>query len=44
VQETREMLETKEIEVRNLKKDIERLSIELKSLELRFAKIQAQSG
>jgi hypothetical protein len=32
------MLEQKELEVRNLKKDIERLQVDLKSLEARFAK------
>jgi hypothetical protein len=33
------MLEMKELEVRDLKKELERLQIEVKSLEARFAKI-----
>ena len=38
------MLEMKELEVRDLKKELERLQIEVKSLEARFAKIQTQSN
>ena len=40
VQETRELLEQKEIEIRNKAKELESRVIELKSLEARFAKIQ----
>ena len=39
----KEDLERKEAEVRNLMKDLERLNIDIKSLETRFAKIQKQS-
>ena len=40
VQETRELLEQKEIEISNKAKELESRVIELKSLEARFAKIQ----
>lgn len=43
MQEIREDLEKKESEVRDLKKDLERQHIDIKSLEFRFAKIQKQS-
>jgi predicted nucleic acid-binding Zn-ribbon protein len=43
VQETRELLESKEQEVRTLKKDIENLQVQLKSLEASYAKLKQQS-
>ncbi len=44
VQETKEMLDAKELEVRDLKKENERLLIDLKALEARFAKSQTTSS
>jgi hypothetical protein len=43
VQETREMLDAKELENRNLKRDLEVKAFEFKSLEARFAKQQKTS-